>query len=76
MVLHTGSHVDFTRHVQADGETAVDVSLDRACGEALVVDLSFAVANHKITVADLEAHAPEIRQGDIVLVRTDWTEKH
>ena len=76
MVLHTGSHVDFTRHVQADGETAVDVSLERACGEALVVDLSFIAANHKITVADLEAHAPEIRKGDIVLVRTDWTEKH
>ncbi len=76
MVLHTGSHVDFTRHVQADGETAVDVSLDRACGEALVVDLSFAGANHKITIADLEARAPEIRKGDIVLVRTDWTEKH
>lgn len=76
MVLHTGSHVDFTRHVQADGETAVDVSLDRACGEALVVDLSFAEANHQITIADLETHAPEIRKGDIVLVRTDWTEKH
>ena len=25
MLLHTGSHVDFTRHVQADGETAADV---------------------------------------------------
>ena len=76
MVLHTGSHVDFTRHVQADGETAADVALDRACGEALVVDLSFAEANHRITVADLETHAPEIRKDDIVLVRTDWTEKH
>jgi kynurenine formamidase/carbon monoxide dehydrogenase subunit G len=76
MLLHTGSHVDFTRHVQADGETAVDVSLDRVCGQALVVDLSFARANHEISVADLKAYAPEIRPGDIVLVRTDWTEKH
>jgi arylformamidase len=75
MLLHTGSHVDFTRHVQEGGETAADVSLDRVFGEALVVDLSFAEANHKITVADLEANAPEIRKGDIVLVRTDWTEK-
>ena len=75
MVLHTGSHVDFTRHVQADGETAVDVSLDRVCGDALVVDLSFAQANHEISVADLEVRAPVIRPGDIVLVRTDWTEK-
>ena len=51
-------------------------SLERVFGQALVVDLSFAEANHKISVADMEAHAPEIRPGDIVLVRTDWTEKH
>ena len=75
MVLHTGSHVDFTKHVQADGETAIDVALERVFGEALVVDLSFVEANHEISVADLERHAPEMRRGDIVLVRTDWTEK-
>ena len=34
MLLHTGSHVDFTKHVQADGETAAEVSLDRVCGLA------------------------------------------
>lgn len=76
MLLHTGSHVDFTRHVQEDGETAVDVSLDRVFGEALVVDLSFAGPNHAISVADMEQHATDVREGDIVLVRTDWTEKH
>lgn len=76
MLLHTGSHVDFTKHVQEEGETAADVPLDRVFGEALVVDLSFAEANHEISVADLEEHAPHIRPGDIVLVRTDWTEKH
>lgn len=76
MLLHTGSHVDFTKHVQEDGETAADVSLERVFGDALVVDLSFAGANHEISVADLEDHAPEILPGDIVLVRTDWTEKH
>jgi arylformamidase len=76
MLLHTGSHVDFLRHVQRDGETAVDVNLERVFGQALVVDLSFAAPNHEISVADLETHAQNIRQGDIVLVRTDWTEKH
>ena len=75
MVLHTGSHVDFTKHVQAEGETAIDVPLERVFGQALVVDLSFVEANHEITVADLERHAPQIQPGDIVLVRTDWTEK-
>lgn len=76
MLLHTGSHVDFTRHVQEDGETAVDVSLDRVSGPAQVVDLSFAEANHEISVADMQAHAQAVAEGDIVLVRTDWTEKH
>lgn len=76
MLLHTGSHVDFTRHVQENGETAADVALERVFGQALVVDLSFAGANHEISVADLEQHAPAIQPGDIVLVRTDWTEKH
>lgn len=75
MLLHTGSHVDFTRHVREDGETAADVALDRVFGEALIVDLSHVGPNHKITVADLEERAPEIRKGDIVLVRTDWTDK-
>ena len=76
MLLHTGSHVDFTRHVQEDGETAVDVGLDRVFGDALVVDLSFAGPNHEISVADMEKHATGVQPGDIVLVRTDWTEKH
>jgi kynurenine formamidase len=45
-------------------------------GDALVVDLSFSGPNHAISVADLKSRAPEIRKGDIVLVRTDWTEKN
>jgi kynurenine formamidase len=75
MLLHTGSHVDFTKHVQEDGETATDVSLERVIGEAVVVDLSFAEANHEISVADMENHATHVNRGDIALVRTDWTEK-
>jgi len=76
MLLHTGSHVDFLRHVQANGETAADVPLERVFGEAIVVDLSFAGANHAISVDDLQKFAPELQQGDIVLVRTGWTEQH
>ncbi len=76
MLLHTGSHVDFLRHVQEDGETAVDVELERVFGDALVIDLSFAGPNHEISVPDMKKHAQEVKTGDIVLVRTDWTEKH
>lgn len=76
MLLHTGSHVDFLRHVQENGETAVDVDLSRVFGKALIADLSYTNANHAITVHDLEALDLNISKGDIVLVRTDWTEKH
>ena len=75
MLLHTGSHVDFTKHVQADGETAVDVPLDRVFGLARVVDLSHVGPNHAITVEDVASRLPDLQAGDIVLVRTDWTEK-
>ena len=75
MLLHTGSHVDFSKHTVEDGETAVDVSLKRVFGQAVVVDLSFAEANHEMTVADMEEHAAHVQPDDIVLVRTDWTEK-
>jgi len=76
MLLHTGSHVDFSKHTVEDGETAVDVDLDRVFGPALVIDLSHIGPNHEISVADMEAHAQAIKPGDIALVRTDWTEKH
>jgi kynurenine formamidase len=76
MLLHTGTHIDFLRHTVDGGETAADVPLDRVCGLAQVVNLSHVGANHEISVADMEAYAPEIQEGDIILVRTDWTEKH
>ena len=74
MMLHAGSHVDFTKHYQEDGETAEDISLDRTCGEAVVIDLMPIEPDHDITPADLEAAAPPIRTGDVVLVRTGWTD--
>jgi arylformamidase len=76
MLLHTGSHVDFARHCTEGGETAADVSLDRTCGPAIVIDLTFLGEDEPITVELLEEHAPPIQQGDVALVRTDWTEKH
>jgi arylformamidase len=75
MVLHTGSHVDFSLHVMAGGETAADVPLDRFCGSALVLDMSHLGPDEPITAAAIAERAGDVRAGDIVLVRTDWTEK-
>jgi kynurenine formamidase len=75
MMLHAGSHVDFTKHYVEDGETAESVLLDRCCGEAVLIDLTPVEPDHDITPDDLEAAASEIRPGDIVLVRTGWSDQ-
>ncbi|MGH8870793.1 MAG: cyclase family protein [Acidimicrobiia bacterium] len=74
MMLHSGSHVDFTKHFVEDGETAENVPLDRTCGEAVIIDLTPIEPDHDITPADLEAAAPKIQKGDVVLVRTGWSD--
>lgn len=74
--LHTGAHIDSPLHVYRDGITAAEIPLDRTIGEALVVDLSFAGADHGVTIDDLErGGADAVRKGDIVLLRTDWTDR-
>jgi kynurenine formamidase len=65
MVLHTGSHVDFSLHVIEGGETAADVALDRFCGEALVLDLSYLGPDEPITAEAVAERAGELRPGDI-----------
>jgi kynurenine formamidase len=74
--LHTGAHIDSPLHVFKDGITAAEISLDQVIGEAVVLDLSFVDANHGINIDDLKrAGADQVRKGDIVLLRTDWTDK-
>lgn len=74
--LHTGAHIDSPLHVFKDGITTAEISLDQVIGEAVTVDLSFVDANHKITIDDLKrGGADKVKKGDIVLLRTDWTDK-
>ncbi|MFQ5898742.1 MAG: cyclase family protein [Candidatus Methylomirabilia bacterium] len=74
--LHTGAHIDSPLHVFRDGITAAEISLEQVIGPALVVDLSFVGANHKITIEDLKrGGADQVSKGDIVLLRSDWTDK-
>src|SRR5919108_6309833 len=74
--LHTGAHIDSPLHVLKDGITTAEISLDQVMGEALVVDLSFVGPNHEVTIDDLRrGGADAVKPGDIVLLRTDWTDK-
>ena len=74
--LHTGAHIDSPLHVFKDGVTTAEISLDQVIGEAVCIDLSFVGANHKITIDDLKrGGADKVKRSDIVLLRTDWTDK-
>lgn len=75
--LHTGSHIDSALHCYEDGETTAGIALERVCGTAVVLDCSHVEASQPIEIADLEraGQGLDLRQDDILLVRTDWTDR-
>ncbi len=83
MSLHTGTHVESALHSIEDGEAIDEVVLDRVIGSAVVLDLTPTEAMQILDVADLEeangkleASGESIRPGDILLLRTDWAQRH
>jgi len=75
--LHTGSHIDSALHCFPDGGTTAEIPLAQVCGYAVVLDCSHVGAGQPITYQDLEkaARTVDVREDDILLVRTDWTDK-
>lgn len=83
MSLHTGTHVESALHTIEGGEAIDEVVLERVIGEAVVLDLTPAEPMQIIAVADLERANEKlegvgetIRPGDILLLRTDWAQRH
>ncbi|MDQ3864750.1 MAG: cyclase family protein [Actinomycetota bacterium] len=83
MSLHTGTHVESALHSIEDGEAIDEVALERVIGDAVVLDLTPTEAMQILDVADLEeangkleASGESILPGDILLLRTDWAQRH
>lgn len=72
---HTGSHVDAPLHVVKGTDSIGDIPLEAVIGEAVIIDLTHLGARAQITPEVLQPHANDIRPGDIVVLRTDWTDK-
>lgn len=73
---HTASHVDSPLHVVEGAPTIGEISLDRVIGEAFVLDLrSKCYDEAVIEPEDLEPYAKDVREGDILILRTDWGAK-
>jgi arylformamidase len=73
--LHTGSHVDSALHCFADGGTTDEIGLEQVCGEAAVFDLGELAPSTEITPGLLAAADPGLREGQIAIVRTAWTDR-
>jgi arylformamidase len=65
---HVATHMDAAVHAVEGGGFLEDVDIGRLIGDAIVLDLSGFDPDHGYTAADLDAHADDVRPGDIALV--------
>ncbi|MEM3730799.1 MAG: cyclase family protein [Candidatus Bathyarchaeia archaeon] len=72
---HTATHVDSPLHVIKEAPKIGEISLEKLCGDAVILDLTEKGPNSAITAENLKKFDRKIRRSDIVLLRTDWTDK-
>lgn len=72
---HTGTHTDAPLHFIQDGLNIDEVPLDALVGEAVVIDMSHKGAQSIITAQDLEESNADVKAGDILVIRTNWSKK-
>jgi kynurenine formamidase len=69
------THLDVPKHFFKDGLANHEVPLIQLLGEAVVIDLSHKKPGEMVTAKDLEESGMEVNRGDIVIIRTDWTDR-
>ncbi|NMA79260.1 MAG: cyclase family protein [Clostridiales bacterium] len=75
MSTHCGTHIEFPLHHWEGGDDAKDYPLENMIGQACVLDFTGKKAHEGITIDELKAKAEEIKEGDIVFIRTDFDKK-
>ena len=77
MFAHLGTHVDAPLHF-IEGTYGIDqVPLDRIIGPAVLMDFSHKSRGEAITIEEVRQYDKKlgIKEGEIVIFRTDWTDK-
>ena len=82
--LHAGTHVDAPLHVVADGSSIEEAELSRLVREAIILDLTNYVTTSSPILREtldkayqaLKKEGEEIREGDIIILRTDWSTRY
>jgi kynurenine formamidase len=73
--LHTGTHVDSALHCYENGGTTDGITLDQVCGDAVIFDLGELPPSTEVRQKMLEKADPGLREGQIAIVRTAWTDR-
>jgi arylformamidase len=76
LVSHLGTHIDAPRHFYAQGVPIDEVPLDRLVARAAVVlDVSDRTDGAGITGDDLERCGVKPASGEVLVIRTGWTDR-
>lgn len=76
MHAHCATHIDSPLHYIQGGPTMDEIPIERCFGEAAVIDLTDKGELEPITAEDMEERGKHINEGDIVLLKTGWTERN
>ncbi len=69
------THLDAPKHFDRDGLANHEVPVTQLIGEAVVIDMTYKKPGEQVTAKDLEDSGVLVRKGDVVIIRTDWTDK-
>ncbi len=75
MHMHTGSHVDVPLHSIQEGKAVDQYPIERYTGEGVILDFRAKKPAQEITEDDLKTHSDSIRNGDVVMLCTDWSKR-
>ena len=74
-LTHTGTHMDAPYHFLEDGLTVDRIPPSQLVGSAAVLDVRNDVEGTIISARALERHWPKKGAPEIVLLRTDWSQR-
>ncbi|KAA3661343.1 MAG: cyclase family protein [Chloroflexi bacterium] len=70
--FHLASHMDGEKHFHAAGRTIGEMPMDYWTGPGVIVDISDKVSNSSVYTPAMIEEAVDIREGDILLIKTGW----
>lgn len=74
-VMHNGTHVNAPLHLAQGGKGVGEVPLERFFGNGVVLSVPKGEWEY-VEPSDLEAAAPGVQEGDVVIVNTGWHRRY